>query len=220
MKQTTDLQNKKDELAKESAFCLKHDISPKMLFLLKLVFFSKIELALFHCAPKKEDPYFTREEVNRLYKKEFLTQKWQITDTYPSLLETSPDRLEELCFIFGVQAQDLDKAFEVEKKQKAFIADYASQLIKTYPAEVSGVLLTACNPFTFEGKEYAGKDQTIALYAEIIKYDTLLHKKIIHKIKEDSKNSYKFCRQKITSFITNRVWEEMPEPVKTFNFTV
>lgn len=209
------------QLNREVSFIEKYNLSISSFYYIKFLFFEDYH-NLYKLLREDNDSVISacnfkinREDVNGLHSKGIVKKNWTIREEFPDDNELKNIFLSEISEVFGINPDTMRKITQENKQKKDFIELAGNQLFRAYPNKVGNIgPLKACKPFTYNNKTYQGKDETVSLYCNLIDFDTTIHNEIIDKIEADASRGYEYCSMGITSFITNRTWEDMPS-VKT-----
>lgn len=205
----------KKTLRSEVDFMLKYDINYQQMLYIKLLFFEQIETLYKYIDfnfNKKSKPKerFKVSDINDLYDKNIVKNKWiKSINTTPDINDLTDSILPEVSQALQITPEFLNKKREKEIEKNKLIDLMGEELFDAYPStNDSGMLLVACNSFSYKGSTYEGKEDVKRLYAELIDFDWKTHKEVMSKIKSDKGE---VCNVKITTFVKNKLWEHIKE---------
>lgn len=198
-------------LKSELDFMIKYDITPSQMLFIKFLYFEQfnelfrylgMDVKKFKISKDK----FTVDEINDLHKKGFLTNRWNKNESlYPDQNDLVKSKLPEISIAFNINPEHIEKQREKQIEMNRFIEQVGEELFDVYNRNPSGLMLTACNSFTYKGVTYEGRDDVQKLYAEQISYDLSKHREVINKIRSAPDQ----CTVKITNFVRDKMWENI-----------
>lgn len=200
----------KDYIKREVGFLSAHDLTPNQVLYLKFLFFDEYTQLFKYCGLDFKKPkrikVFQKGEINELHDKGFTTKKWLSTEQFPDNIGLEPSAMESLSQLFGVDLGLYSEIKKDEKNKMYFINQHAEEFYDIYPTNANNYILKACNPITYNGRVYEGKEDILKLYSAQVGYDIETHREVINKIKHDKAKGNLVCCVSITKFVRDKMW--------------
>jgi len=149
----------------------------------------------------------SREEINEMYEKGLLLNRWEKEDNFPDLIELSEEFAIHLSKIYGFKEDQIEKVNKQRKRYYQIALEFWEaypKIIETSTGDFNAKRLS--KGFRYKGELYYERNDLFSIYLQQINYNEELHKEIINNLKNpEIRKTFGFTL--IGDFVVDAAWE-------------